>query len=157
MEIQEKRLLKKISLSMMKYLFFIAALYTTSCLSQTEVDDKKAILAVMKAQEEAWSRHDLEGFMQGYWKNDSLKFFGSRGVTYGWEKTLENYKMGYPTPKHTGTLQFLIKDISKIEDHSYWVMGNYYLLRKAGDEDGTFIIIFKKIDGEWKIVADKSC
>ena len=54
----------------------------------------------MKAQEKAWSKHDLEGFMKGYWKNDSLKFFGSRGMTYGWNQTLANYKKGYPTKEH---------------------------------------------------------
>ena len=66
-------------------LFICLLLATTflSCNAQSnEEDDKKAILAVMKAQEKAWSQHDLEGFMKGYWKNDSLKFFGSRGGTY---------------------------------------------------------------------------
>lgn len=119
--------------------------------------DKKAILKVMKAQEKAWGKHDLEGFMDGYWKHDSLKFYGSRGLTYGWENTLENYKVKYPTPKHTGKLTFVIQDISNIGKKSYWVMGRYFLMRKAGDADGIFMIIFKKIDGDWKIVADMSC
>ena len=35
----------------------------------------------MDAQQIAWPKHDLEGFMQGYWKSDSLKFYGSNGVT----------------------------------------------------------------------------
>ena len=46
----------------------------------------------MKTQEVAWSNYDLEGFMKGYWKSDSLKFHGSNGDTYGWDKTLANYK-----------------------------------------------------------------
>ena len=47
----------------------------------TEQNDKEAILAVMDMQIEAWNNYDLEGFMQGYWKSDSLKFYGSNGVT----------------------------------------------------------------------------
>ena len=54
--------------------------------------DKEAIKAVMNLQEKAWSNNNLEGFMRGYWKNDSLKFYGSNGLTKGWLKTLENYK-----------------------------------------------------------------
>ena len=108
-------------------------------------------------QEKAWSKNDLEGFMQGYWKNDSLKFFGSSGLTKGWQQTLDNYKKGYPTKEHSGTLNFTIKDISKIDEGSYWVMGEYHLKRSVGDANGVFIIIFKKIDGAWKIVADMSC
>jgi len=111
----------------------------------------------MKDQEKAWSENDLEGFMQGYWKNDSLKFYGSSGLTYGWDKTLANYKKGYPTKDHSGKLHFKINDISKIKKNAYWVMGNYFLQRKVGDANGIFMIIFKKIKGEWKIVADMSC
>lgn len=123
----------------------------------TEAEDKSNILSVMKLQEKAWSANDLEGFMQGYWKSDSLKFYGSSGLTKGWQQTLDNYKKGYPTKEHSGTLHFKINDISKIDEGSYWVMGEYFLKRTVGDANGVFIIIFKKIDGEWKIVADMSC
>lgn len=121
-----------------------------------EITDKEAILTVMKLQEQAWSNNDLEGFMQGYWKSDSLKFYGSGGLTKGWQQTLDNYKKGYPTKEHSGTLTFAIDDISKIEKGSYFVMGRYYLTRKVGDANGNFLIIFKRIDGDWKIVADMS-
>ncbi|MBV7269610.1 YybH family protein [Winogradskyella luteola] len=115
------------------------------------------IRLVMERQEIAWNNHDLEGFMQGYWKSDSLKFYGSNGLTKGWEQTLGNYKKGYPTKAESGTLNFVINDISKIEGDNYWVMGEYHLKREVGNADGVFIIIFKKINGEWKIVADMSC
>lgn len=142
----------------MKKVFFIFAtiFILSSCTTPSEEQDKKDILAIMAAQELAWSKHDLEGFMQGYWKSDSLKFYGSNGVTLGWDKTLANYKRGYPTPDHSGTLKFKINDISKINDGAYFVMGEYHLTRNAGNANGIFMIIFKKIDGEWKIIADTS-
>ncbi len=145
---------------MKKLLFILCFVFTFSVSAQNNPDiekDKTTILAVMKAQEIAWSQNDLEGFMQGYWKSDSLKFYGASGLTKGWQQTLDNYKKGYPTKEHSGTLTFKINDISQIEDSSYWVMGEYFLKRNVGDANGVFIIIFKKIDGEWKIVADMSC
>lgn len=138
-------------------LVFSITLLLFSCSSTTEEQDKKEILTLIDAQEQAWSKHDLEGFMKGYWKSDSLKFYGSNGITYGWDKTLANYKKGYPTPDHSGTLKFKINDITKIEKESYYVMGAYHLTRKIGDANGIFMIIFRKINGEWKIVADTSC
>ena len=119
--------------------------------------DKAAILEVMHSQEKDWNNGDLEGFMQGYWKSDSLKFYGSSGLIKGWQKTLDRYNKAYPTKAETGTLRFVINDVSKIEGDNYWVMGEYHLTREAGDANGVFIIIFKKINGEWKIVADMSC
>jgi len=143
---------------MKKLLFLFATiLILSSCSTSTEEQDKKDILAIMDVQQIAWSKHDLEGFMKGYWKSDSLKFYGSSGITYGWDKTLANYKKGYPTPDHSGTLKFKINDITKIETASYYVMGAYHLTRKVGDANGVFMIIFKKIKGQWKIVADTSC
>ncbi|MEX0291001.1 MAG: DUF4440 domain-containing protein [Flavobacteriaceae bacterium] len=122
----------------------------------TEVEEEKAIRAVMQAQQADWNKGDLEGFMEGYWKSDSLKFYSSRGVTYGWEKTLENYKKGYPSKAHTGKLEFKINDISKINEGAYFLMGEYHLTREVGDANGVFLVIFKKINGKWKIIADMS-
>lgn len=123
----------------------------------TELEAEAGIRLVMEQQERDWNNHDLEGFMQGYWKSDSLKFYGSNGLTKGWQNTLDNYKKGYPTKAESGVLNFVINDISKIEGNNYWVMGEYHLKRDVGDANGVFIIIFKKIAGEWKIVADMSC
>ena len=143
----------------MKKIIFILCILSFSIgnSQSSEKEDKAAILSVMNLQEKAWSNNDLEGFMHGYWKSDSLKFYGSNGLTKGWQQTLDNYKKGYPTKEHSGTLNFTISDISKIDEGSYWVMGEYHLKRSVGDANGVFIIIFKKIDGEWKIVADMSC
>ncbi|WP_242202108.1 YybH family protein [Aestuariivivens insulae] len=125
--------------------------------AQTEQDDIKAIKKVIEDQRIAWNNYDMEGFMEGYWKSDSLKFYGSSGVTYGWKNTLDRYKKGYPTKAHTGILTFKINSVSPIEDHSYYVMGEFFLKREVGDANGIFMIILKKIDGEWKIIADTSC
>jgi hypothetical protein len=143
---------------MKKIILLICFLASITGFSQgRKLTHKEAILKVMKAQEVAWSNHDLEGFMKGYWKSDSLKFYGSNGVTYGWHKTLANYKKGYPTSDHSGTLKFKINDITKIEKESYYIMGEYHLTRPVGDANGVFMIIFRKIKGQWKIVADTSC
>lgn len=143
---------------MKKLLLFLLVISTLNSYSQTSQSEAvEAITEVMRLQEKAWSANDLEGFMQGYWKSDSLKFYGSSGLTKGWQQTLDNYKKGYPTKEHSGTLTFKLNDISKIDEGSYWVMGDYFLKRSVGDTNGVFLIIFKKINGEWKIVADMSC
>ncbi|EPR73353.1 L-asparaginase [Winogradskyella psychrotolerans RS-3] len=147
----------------MKNIYFALIILLFSCGTQQKPKDdtletaKASIEKVMHDQEIAWNNHDLEGFMQGYWKSDSLKFYGSNGLTKGWKQTLANYQKGYPTKAESGTLKFVINDISKIEGDNYWVMGEYHLNRQVENANGVFIIIFKKIDGKWKIVADMSC
>ena len=143
---------------MKKYILVICTLILsqTGFTQTTEQEDKEAIMAVLKAQRLAWSDNNMEEFMEGYWKSDSLKFYGRNGVTYGWDNTLERYKQAYPTPDHTGILSFKINAISKITDDAYYVMGEYHLKRTVGNATGIFMIIFKRIDGAWKIIADTS-
>lgn len=112
---------------------------------------------VLDQQQKAWNTFNLKEFMHGYWKSEELKFYGSNGVSQGWEQTLSNYKKRYPSKEEMGELNFTIDVVSKIEIDSYYVMGQYYLKRNIGDANGTFMIIFKKIDGLWKIIADSSC
>jgi hypothetical protein len=126
----------------------------------TKPDEKADVLAIksiLDEQRKAWSLNDIDAFMDGYWKSDSLKFYGGNGLTRGWEPTLANYKKRYPSKAETGNLNFIIDDITRISDDAYWVMGQYHLTREVGNAHGTFLIIFKRIDGQWKIVADSSC
>lgn len=142
---------------MKKLVLLICMISFLNSFSQADTEaDKKAINKVLKNQRIAWSNNNLEEYMEGYWKSDSLKFYGSNGVTYGWENTLERYQKAYPTKDHTGKLSFRINDISYISNNAYYVLGEYHIKRDIGNADGIFMVIFKKINGEWKIIADTS-
>tara|TARA_R110002074_G_scaffold170118_5_gene332409 strand:- start:911 stop:1339 length:429 start_codon:yes stop_codon:yes gene_type:complete len=142
---------------MKKLVLLICLITVFNTYSQNEEKDKKEIQKVLKKQRIAWSKDNIEEFMEGYWKSDSLTFYGANGLVYGWDATLERYQKAYPTKDHTGTLSFRINNISKISDDSYYVLGEYHLKRDVGNADGIFMLVFKKIDGEWKIIADTSC
>ena len=115
-----------------------------------------AIRAVMREQEKAWNAGDLEGFMAGYWRSDSLRFVGSRGLTYGWRQTLANYQKSYPDRAAMGTLTFTIRSVEKLSRRSAYVIGQWRLVRVAGDLSGYYTLLWKKIGGKWVIVADHS-
>ncbi|MEP3209806.1 MAG: nuclear transport factor 2 family protein [Maribacter sp.] len=135
-------------------LFLIFSCKTTQ---PTATDDEAAIRSILAQQQKAWSENDIEGFMSGYWKSEELTYYSGGKITKGWQTTLANYKRNYPTAKETGTLNFEIANITKINADAYWVMGSYFLSREAGDANGTFMIVFKRINGEWKIIGDSSC
>jgi hypothetical protein len=91
----------------MKYtLLFIFSFILLTAKAQTK--DEKAILLMLKTQEAAWNEGSLEKFMIGYWQSDSLMFIGKNGPTYSYEKTLANYKKGYPDTAHMGNLRLLL-------------------------------------------------
>jgi ketosteroid isomerase-like protein len=118
--------------------------------------DEAAIRKVMAGQTEAWNRGDLDDFMKSYWKSDSLMFIGKSGITYGYTNTLENYKKNYNGADKMGQLFFTLLKFEKISPEYYFVIGKWFLKRKAGDVGGIYSLLFRKIDGEWVIVADHS-
>ncbi|WP_235841620.1 DUF4440 domain-containing protein [Confluentibacter sediminis] len=136
-------------------LLFILSLHNVTA-QTSEKEDKKDILAVLKAQRLAWSDDDMEGFMEAYWKSDSLKFYGPNGITQGWDNTFEKYRRSYPDKDHTGILSFKINDVSKISENNYYVLGEYHLKRNVGNADGFFMLLFRKIETDWKIIVDTS-
>ena len=135
-----------------KLLFFLAFL-TTFAFSQSKTDVSE-VTEAMKKQETAWNKADIEGFMAYYWKSDSLKFIGSKGITYGWQKTLDNYKKSYPNADAMGVLTFENNTVEQLSPTKIYVIGKWNLKRKEGDVGGHYTLLWKKINGKWVIVVD---
>ena len=142
----------------MKKLAFLVLLISTFSFAQTSDYNKDSIsiTTMLNTQKYAWNNYDIEAFMQGYWKSDELTFYGSGGVVKGWQATLERYKKSYPTRDHFGKLDFIFNEISPISEGVYYVMGEYYLTRSVGDANGIFMLVVKRIEGDWKVIADTS-
>ena len=118
--------------------------------------EKSEIEGLLAKQVEAWNEGDLEKFMETYWKSEKLVFVGSRGPTYGWQATLENYKKGYPDKAAMGKLKFTILEISKIDMKTVFVIGKFELAREIGDLSGHYTLVIQKIGKQWLIVSDHS-
>jgi ketosteroid isomerase-like protein len=115
---------------------------------------KKEILKVMTDQQTAWNNGNIDGYMQGYWKNDSLLFIGSKGPTYGWQKTLDNYKKSYPNKEKMGTLEFSDFQIKILGKKHAFVFGKWKLIRQNDSPNGIYTLIFEKFKDGWKIISD---
>jgi hypothetical protein len=114
------------------------------------------LLNSMKISEQTWNSGDLEQFMHNYWKSDSLRFITKKGVTYGWQNTLNNYIKGYPDKEKMGQLKFDILSIEYLNKGHILMIGKWQLTRKTDTPEGYFSLIWKLIDHEWVIVVDHS-
>lgn len=143
---------------MKKYSIFGFLMLFCAFIPRTQAQNKaeKAILAVMHAQEIAWNNGDLPGFMEGYWHSDSLTFIGSRGLTRGWQTTLDNYKKSYPDVAAMGKLTFTILKVEQLDRKNAFVIGKWHLKRVKDELSGHYTLLWKKVDGKWVIVADHS-
>jgi ketosteroid isomerase-like protein len=117
---------------------------------------KAAIELVLRSQEEAWNRHDLESFMAGYWNSPELTFFSGAKENHGWQSTIERYRATYASPGHEmGKLEFSGLRIERLAEDAAFVRGALQLTMSDGKTPhGLFTLIFRKFPEGWKIVHD---
>jgi ketosteroid isomerase-like protein len=138
----------------MKKLIFSCLLILGSCIVLHAQDDKQAIFKVLETQRIAWNNGDIDGFMQGYWKSDSLMFVGKDAPVYGWQKTLDRYKKAYPDKATMGKLTFTVLKVDLLDDTNAFTLGAWHLDREKDAPGGYFTLWFRKINGLWVIVVD---
>ena len=138
----------------MRTILTIMLLIPALLFSQTK--DEKAILTILDNQTKAWNEGNLEKFMIGYWENDSLMYIGKKGVTYGYQSTLNSYKTNYAGRDNMGTLTFHILHMKPLGKKHYLVVGKWSLKRTVGDVGGHYTLTFEKQKGKWVVIADHS-
>ena len=115
-----------------------------------------AVQHLLEAQQAAWNRHDLEGFMAGYWISPDLTFFSGGQRIAGWQAALDRYTKNYQDAgKEMGRLEFGDLNIEPLGNEAAFVRGSYHLTMRDGKTPhGLFTLIFRKFPEGWKIVHD---
>jgi uncharacterized protein (TIGR02246 family) len=116
--------------------------------------DRAAIRGVLTAQQSAWNRGDVEGFLQGYWHSPELTFSGSGGIARGWEAVLARYKEHYPDRSAMGKLDFSGLEFRFLGPDAALVLGRWHLERQTGDVGGVFSLVFARFPEGWRIIHD---
>ncbi|HEY0376256.1 MAG TPA: nuclear transport factor 2 family protein [Pyrinomonadaceae bacterium] len=124
--------------------------------AQDKRDAKAAasIRAVLDAQAAAWNRGDIEGYMDGYARSDSIVFVSGDSVTRGWQTVLDRYKKSYDTREKMGTLGFSDLEIKVVGRDVAVAHGRWQLTRAADNPHGRFTLIFRRTGKNWRIVHD---
>lgn len=141
---------------MKKFILLLITFYQFQSNAQTG-EDKKQILGILDRQTKAWNDGRVVDFMNGYWESDSLMYIGKAGVTYGHDATLKRYQKNYPDKSSMGMLKFDIIKVDFVSQDCCFVVGKWFLTRpEKGDVGGHYTLIWRKIKGQWVIVADHS-
>ena len=129
----------------------------TMCVLPEDLDPV-AVQRLLDAQVAAWNLGDLEGFMKGYWKSDSLTFYSGGNVSHGWQATLDGYRKRYQSDgREMGTLVFDLHDVTLPARGQALVRGGWSLKLKEGEPRGLFTLWLRWFpDAGWRVVHDHS-
>jgi uncharacterized protein (TIGR02246 family) len=142
--------------------FFCGALVLVLSAALLEATDEKTgnapviseIRAVLRAQQEAWNRGDIDSFMNGYARDEATVFVSGDEVRRGWQTVRDRYLSKYSDRAKMGTLTFSDLEIEQLGPDSALALGHWDLKRENDNPHGRFTLIFRKTPDGWRIVHD---
>jgi len=142
--------------------FMVAAIYLAAAnipaIARPEAGEQ--IRAVIRAQQEAWNRGDIDSFMNGYARgslqsgSDSTTFVSEDTVTRGWQTVRDRYKKKYSDREKMGMLTFSDLEITPLANDAAIALGRWKLKRAKDEPHGRFTLIFRRTSDGWRIVHD---
>ena len=112
------------------------------------------IRAVLRAQQEAWNRGDIDSFMNGYARAETTVFVSGDEVRRGWQTVHDRYLSKYSDRAQMGILTFSDLEIEQLGPDSALALGRWELKRANDNPHGRFTLIFRKTPDGWRIVHD---
>lgn len=144
---------QQLSLLAISVAFVLAIAGTTA--TADEAETVASIKKIMIAQQNAWNAGDVDEFMIGYWKSDELTFSSGGKTVRGWQATLDRYRKRYPDKSAMGTLTFSDLEVTLLGKDAAFVLGRWQL-KRTEPIGGNFSLVWRQIDGNWRIVHDHS-
>ena len=117
-------------------------------------DKDQPLRDLLQMQQDAWNDGDLEAYMQGYLKNDRLRFVGDNGESRGWQFILDGYRHNYPDREAMGVLSFDLREIRHLGAGYAMIFGSYTLERTYDQPTGLFTLIAEHTEHGWRITHD---
>ena len=108
----------------------------------------------MEAQQAAWTRGDIEGFMDGYERAETTTFVSGDDITRGWQTVLDRYKQRYNAPGLMGSLTFSELEIQPVSPSYALADGRWQLTRTNDTPHGRFTLLFRQTSAGWRIIHD---
>ena len=137
------------------FLFASACASPPDALSEPdEAAEAATIAALLQAQDDAWNKGDIDGFMNGYWPSEELRFASGGNVVRGYAATLARYKVSYPGREGMGELTTSDYEIDILSEDAAIAHGSWKVTTAEGSSDGLYTIVLRKMDGQWLIVSD---
>jgi ketosteroid isomerase-like protein len=119
-------------------------------------DTGEEIRLLLKEQDEAWNRGDLDGFIAPYDDTNHLVFV-STVVTRSAKELKERYEKRYKSGKADfGKLSFSELQVEELAPGLARAWGRWSVAQKDKTSSGWFTLILQKKAEKWRIIHDHS-
>jgi uncharacterized protein (TIGR02246 family) len=117
--------------------------------------DETAVTAALNASARAWSRGDLDGFMQSYEPGEATSYLNKDGPVRGYGAIRAMYAARFRPGQSLGDLGLEMLDFRPLGPDYALATGRFHLKPATGPEaTGLFTLVFHKAGGQWRIISD---
>ncbi len=102
-----------------------------------------------------WNAHDLEGYLECFWKSPELVDVIDSEVNLGWQKLHDSYKDGFQNPEEMGMITPMRIQVRLIKDDLAFALTRW-TVRFPGSTSaliGTDSNYLQKFDDGWKVIS----
>jgi beta-aspartyl-peptidase (threonine type) len=120
--------------------------------------DDQQVYEVLLKRLDRWNAHDIEGYMQLYWKSPELLVIAGSEQFNGWQQLHDSYVNGYANRSAMGSIELVRIQVRLLKPDlalalTWWTINFRSSHQKVG---GTTTMNLQKFDDGWKIVASHS-
>lgn len=116
------------------------------------------VVKIVLAQQEAWNKGDLDGYLSHYRNSPDTQAVLATLVR-GMDNVRNAYRASFPNRDAMGAIEDTEVEVKPLGESFAIATGRYHLTRSrkaGGNVDGTFIEVFEKTDAGWQIVYSAS-
>jgi uncharacterized protein (TIGR02246 family) len=111
---------------------------------------EKEIYDQMMKMVEAWNRHDLDAYLDGFLHSDDIVLVVEGETVRGWDLLSKALHSGYPNPQEMGTLTIDRMQVQMLAPDLGFVLIWYTMVFPKKKEYGTDTAVVKKVPEGWR-------
>jgi uncharacterized protein (TIGR02246 family) len=102
-----------------------------------------------------WNAHDLEGYLDCFWKSPDLVDIVDSEVNLGWQELHDSYKNGFHSPDEMGVLTPMRIQVRLVKDDLAFALTRWTVTfpRSSHALIGIDTNYLQKFEGGWKVIS----
>jgi ketosteroid isomerase-like protein len=118
--------------------------------------DEEQIYTVILDQLRYWNAHDIERYMDCFWKSPDLLVVNDGEQVIGWAEVLATYQRGFPNRAEMGSITLQRVKLQRLGPDFFLGLSWFVIRTNGKDSFATDTMIFRKFSEGWKVISDHS-
>jgi uncharacterized protein (TIGR02246 family) len=128
---------------------------TLTSTSSANTGSSQAVYDVLVKMMTRWNAHDLDGYLECFWKSPELVDIVDSDVKIGWQELHDSYKIGFINPEEMGVITPTRIQVRLVKDDLAFALTRWTITfpRSTRPVIGIDSNYLQKFDDGWKVIS----